>query len=130
MTWELSCGAKNVLAWMLTVKLSRFDRSGNWAASAPKSTCGRAGMAGGMSFPSTRAVSSASISVSHPPSYCYWEDITNLLLILIFTLIQKSTNTNLFCFTKVFYTQKIYTPSYDQMCTHKHLNTARGCVVN
>ncbi len=117
MTWELSYGAKNVLAWMFTVKLSKFDRSGNWAASAPKSTCGRAGRAGGMRDPSTRATSEGSISASHPPSCCYWDDITNLLLILMFTLIQKITNTYLILFHLFFTHKKLYTPCYIK-CAH------------
>jgi hypothetical protein len=37
------------LAYMLTVKLSRVDKSGNYAANARRSTGTRAGISGGMS---------------------------------------------------------------------------------
>jgi hypothetical protein len=106
--WELSYCAKNVLAWICTVKLSKFDRSGSWAASAPKSTWGRTGTVGGMSCPSTMAISSASTSGPHPCSSYYWEDITSLLLILIFTLIQNNTHTNLICFTYFLHSKKFH----------------------
>jgi hypothetical protein len=47
--WVFSGVDVKWLAYMLTVKLSRVDKSGNYAANARKSTGTRAGISGGMS---------------------------------------------------------------------------------
>ena len=60
--WELAGGGTKVFAWMFTVRLSRFDRSGSWSASALKSTGVRAGAVGGSNSPSTKAILSADTS--------------------------------------------------------------------
>ena len=49
---EFPGGGIKVLDWMFTVIWSILDRSGNWAASAFKSTGWSACMVGGRSWPS------------------------------------------------------------------------------
>jgi hypothetical protein len=93
-TCEVSGCDRNVFAWILTVRLSKFDKFGSWAAKALKSTGGRIGTMGGRSYPSATAGSSTSISFPQPTASCYWEVSRRLLRTLMFTGKQNSTHTN------------------------------------
>jgi hypothetical protein len=91
------------------------------------------GATGGISWPSTMAISSVSITAPHPTSSIYCGFSTNLLRIRIaqyVTVNQKSTKHLYFLFHLVFTLTKNTTrPAIFKLCTHKHLNTARGWVL-
>ena len=113
-----SGGVRNVFAWMLTVRLSRFERSGSWAAKALRSICGMAGIAGGTSYTCYILGSFASISTPQSIPYLYWEPTSNLLRILIVTRIQKNCkHQNLFVSPRFLHFKKFSRPAKSK-CAH------------
>ena len=86
--WSWGGGVK-LFAYMLTVRLPMFDRSGNCSARALRSTGVKVGTTGGISCPSAIVMSSlASISAPHCISSCCYVVSSNLLLIRIGIVLQ------------------------------------------
>ena len=100
---------------MFTVIWSILDRSGNWAASAFKSTGWSACMVGGRSWPSINFQSSASTYGSHCiSSICYVFSISLLLIYIVVHLMQKNTIHLNYLFHQFFPLTTIFTPSFYQ----------------
>jgi hypothetical protein len=80
------------------------------------------------------AISLLSMSAPHPTSSICCGFSTSLLRILISqynTSKQKSTHTYVFCFTNFYFTltKNNTRPAIVNLCTHKHLDTARDWVL-
>jgi hypothetical protein len=100
---ELSWGGRKELAWMLTVRFSRLDRSGSWPANARRFNWGVACTAcygTGSIVVSAWGISSTGIwSPRSISSLCYALAIS-LLRICMVTSTQKSINKpKYFCYT-------------------------------
>jgi len=110
--WWVLSGLKKLFAWTLTVRLSRQDRSGSWAANALRSTGGITGAAGGRSYPSISLRSSASTySLIYISSRYYVLRINLLLIYIVLHLCQKITKHQFYFVSPIFTLTKIFTPS-------------------
>jgi hypothetical protein len=105
--WSLFGGGRYVLetAWIFTVRLSIFVRSGSYAASALRSVSGRAGTAGGSNSTSgvIRATWLSLISLSKSiSSRCCELAISLLLIYIVLQVIKKVQHTKFFVSPNLF----------------------------